>query len=190
MTFSPVEPIALLTFGRDAVKTLGILGGIGPESTIDYYRLIVDGYRQRSGGRAPSVLINSIDVGVVLELASADATRAQLVDYLASGLRRLAEGGASFALMAANTPHIVFDELVRASPVPLLSIVEGVRHAAPDAADEAFVHERYTRELVPGHFREETRREFAAMREARGIAVPLLDSARLHADEAVSRMLA
>jgi aspartate racemase len=103
---------------------------------------------------------------------------------------------------------------VRASPVPLLSIVEGVRHAAPDAADEAFVHERYTRELVPGHFREETRREFAAliermarerrldavilagtelpllMREARGIAVPLLDSARLHADEAVSRMLA
>jgi aspartate/glutamate racemase len=47
------------TFGDMAI--LGIIGGIAPPSTIQYYRAVIEKYRERSGGRAPRVLINSLD---------------------------------------------------------------------------------------------------------------------------------
>jgi len=51
------------------MKTLGIIGGIGPESTIVYYRSIVASYReQKQDGRYPSILINSIDLTKMLDL--------------------------------------------------------------------------------------------------------------------------
>ena len=48
----------------------------------------------------------------------------ELVTFLAEALARLAAAGADIALLASNTPHLVFDELRRRSPVPLISIVE------------------------------------------------------------------
>ena len=104
-------------------RTAGIIGGIGPESTIDYYRLIIAGYRERSPGAYPSLLIDSIDLDLMLELLD-QRRMEEFAARLAASLRRLAAGGADFALMAANTPHLVFDELAAASPIPLLSIVE------------------------------------------------------------------
>jgi len=106
------------------VKTLGIVGGLGPESTIEYYRLLVRGYRERVLDRSsPRLLINSIDVNKVLALAAAP-NREPLVEYLIASLLPLARAGADFALLAANTPHIVFPELSKKSPLPLVSIVE------------------------------------------------------------------
>jgi aspartate racemase len=105
-------------------KTLGILGGMGPESTIEYYRLLVSGYRERAPDHSyPSLLINSIDVNKVLTLAAA-AKRELLVEYLTAGLLQLARAGADYGLLAANTPHIVFPEVSRKSPLPLISIVQ------------------------------------------------------------------
>lgn len=105
------------------MKTAGIVGGIGPESTVDYYRSIIAAYRERKpDGSAPAIVIDSIDVQKMLQLAASDLPG--LVEYLAAELRRLAGAGADFALLAANTPHIVFEELERRSPVPLVSIVE------------------------------------------------------------------
>jgi aspartate racemase len=44
------------------MKTLGIVGGIAPASTIEYYKYLIDAYRQKSpGGEYPSIVINSID---------------------------------------------------------------------------------------------------------------------------------
>ena len=45
-------------------------------------------------------------------------------------VERLARAGADVGLLASNTPHIVFDEVSRASPIPLLSIVEAAAEAA------------------------------------------------------------
>jgi aspartate racemase len=56
--------------------------------------------------------------------------RPGLIEYLSASLHRLAAAGADFAAMAANTPHVVFDDLVARSPIPLVSIVEA-------CADEA-----------------------------------------------------
>jgi aspartate racemase len=106
------------------MKTVGILGGIGPESTVEYYRGIIARYRQRRpDGSYPSILINSISVTKLLDWMGAGQL-SNVVDYLADELQKLVRAGADFGIIAANTPHIVFDDLKRRSPIPLISIVE------------------------------------------------------------------
>ncbi len=106
------------------MNTLGIVGGIGPESTIEYYRFILDGCRQRvTDGRAPHIIIDSIDVNRAIAMLDAD-DRAGVAAYLGESVERLGRAGADVALMAANTAHIVFDEVQRQSPIPLISIVQ------------------------------------------------------------------
>ncbi|HET6763240.1 MAG TPA: amino acid racemase [Longimicrobiaceae bacterium] len=101
---------------------VGIVGGLGPESTIDYYRRILEAWAAVEPSSAPAVVIDSLDVQLALRLVATD--RAALTDYLLESLRRLHGAGVDFAVMTANTPHIVFDELALRSPVPLVSIVE------------------------------------------------------------------
>jgi aspartate racemase len=106
------------------MKSIGMIGGLGPESTIEYYRLIIASYVKRNpDGTYPSVVINSIDLKKLLDLVAANEL-AKLTEYLVSEIKRLAGAGAECGLIAANTPHIVFDEVCRQSPIPLLSIVE------------------------------------------------------------------
>jgi len=112
------------------MKTVGIIGGIGPESTVDYYRLIIAAYReQRQDGSYPAIIINSIDLNKIRDLVTANAL-ADLTEYLVVEVQRLARAGADFGLLAANTPHIVFDDVRQQSPIPLLSIVEATCEAA------------------------------------------------------------
>jgi aspartate racemase len=125
------------------MKTVGIIGGIGPESTIEYYRLIVAGYRDQQGdpgvsaNRAqdpgatsyPSIIINSVDLSRLLAWIRANELDA-FTNYLVAEIERLARAGASFGALASNTPHLVFDELRRRSPIPLISIVESTCDAA------------------------------------------------------------
>jgi aspartate racemase len=106
------------------MKTLGIIGGLGPESTIDYYRSIISLYRKKTGGTGyPPLVIVSLDVDKGLRLLGANQLD-EMAEYLAGGARQLAAAGAEFALLSANSGHIVFEQLRRASPIPLISIVE------------------------------------------------------------------
>ena len=106
------------------MKTAGIVGGIGPESTIVYYRSIVASYREQNpDGTYPPVLINSIDLTKMLGLIGANQL-VEVTEYLAGEVQKLARAGADFGLLAANTPHVVFDEIQQQSPIPLISIVE------------------------------------------------------------------
>jgi aspartate racemase len=111
------------------MKVLGVLGGIGPESTIAYYRaLIAEGRAATPDGKQPPILINSIDVQRVLGLVEQNA-HAELVDYVVRELERLERGNADLAIIAANTPHVVFHDIQARSPIPLVSIVEAARDA-------------------------------------------------------------
>src|SRR5437660_1424864 len=95
------------------MKTVGIIGGIGPESTIDYYRSMIAVYRQEStDGSNPSIIINSVNMQKMLAMFEASKF-AEVAEYLVPELQRLAGAGADFGLLAANTPHIVFDEIQR-----------------------------------------------------------------------------
>lgn len=101
---------------------VGLVGGLGPESTIDYYRRILAAWEREDPSSAPAVVIDSLDVKLGLRLVETD--RPALTEYLLASLHRLAGAGADFAAMTANTPHVVFDELAPRSPLPLVSIVE------------------------------------------------------------------
>jgi aspartate racemase len=106
------------------MKTLGVIGGIAPASTIEYYRLIVSTYQARHpDGSTPPVIINSIDLQTMLRLIAADALD-EVVGYLTGEVEKLGRAGAEIGLFASNTPHVVFDALQRVSPIPLISIVE------------------------------------------------------------------
>jgi aspartate racemase len=106
------------------MKTVGIVGGLGPESTVEYYRLLIASYQKRAGAKElPSILINSVDV--YRGLAFLDANQPDLLaDYLAEAIRRLADAGADFAIISANTPHLVFEQVQAQSSIPIISIVE------------------------------------------------------------------
>jgi aspartate racemase len=111
------------------VKTAGIVGGMGPESTIDYYRRIIQEYGEQRGGSGPSLLITSVDTKALLAIAAAD-DRVALANLLSGAVDVLAAGGADFAVLSANTPHIVFEEVQARSKIPMISIVEVTAEAA------------------------------------------------------------
>ena len=101
---------------------LGLVGGLGPESTIDYYCRILDGWKAADPASSPSIVIDSLDVKRALDLVARD--REALTAYLLASVERLAGAGADFVAISANTPHLVFDALAERAQVPLLSIVE------------------------------------------------------------------
>ena len=100
---------------------VGIVGGLGPESTIDYYRRILEAWAREDSSTSPAIVIDSLDVQKALRLVASD--RPALIEYLAASVQRLGGAGADFAAMTANTPHIVFDEIAARSAIPLISIV-------------------------------------------------------------------
>lgn len=112
------------------MKKVGMIGGIGPESTIDYYRQLIAAYRaQHPDGSYPPIIINSVNLKVLVDLFEANDL-GKVAEFLVAEIRRLAAAGAELGLLSANTPHIVFDEVRRQSPIPLVSIVEATCEAA------------------------------------------------------------
>jgi aspartate racemase len=112
------------------MKTIGIVGGIGPESTIEYYRRLIALYRQRTGdSNYPHIILNSINLTQMLGMISANQLT-ELAQFLLTHIESLARAGVDFALIAANAPHLVFPDIENQSPIPLISIVQA-------AADQA-----------------------------------------------------
>lgn len=111
------------------MKRIGIIGGLGPESTVDYYKRIIEGLRSEGSLAAPEILIYSLDMEEVLGLVSRQEWPS-LVHLLTAKLKALQRAGADFAVIASNTPHIVFDELQARSPLPLISIVTATLNKA------------------------------------------------------------
>src|SRR5437870_11392179 len=112
------------------MKILGIIGGVGPESTVEYYRNIIALYRERQrDGSYPEFIINSVDLKKGLDFMDANDLTG-MADYLLQGVGKLARAGADFGLISGNTPHIVVEEVASKSPIPLISIVEATCAAA------------------------------------------------------------
>lgn len=114
----------------DIMKKLGLVGGMGPESTIPYYHDIVFGVQDRVGKQFfPNLTIESVNVFEILGLCE-ERKYEELTDYLLRAVNNLARSGADFAALSANTSHIVFDRLQELSPIPLISIIESTCNEA------------------------------------------------------------
>ncbi len=230
------------------MKTLGIIGGLGPESTVDYYQRIIALYRERTGdGSYPEFIIKSVNLRKGLDFMAANDL-AGMADYLLEGIGKLARAGADFGLISANTPHVVFDEVASKSPIPLIGIVEatcatakarnlkrlalfgtrytmqgtfyskifsreGIELLVPEPNDQAYLHDKYMNELVPGKFLPETRAGVLAivdrmkaksdidgvilagtelpliLRDPEHNGIPFLNTTKIHVEAAVAEML-
>ena len=230
------------------MKPIGIVDGIGPESTIDYYRAMIAAYRERQpDGSYPAIVIDSVDANAMLG-ALMKGELEKVADMLVAELQRLERAGVGIALLAANSPHIVFDDIQRRSPLPLVSIVEATRDEAlrlglkrlglfgtrytmqgqfyqqvfepsglsikvPDAAEQAYIHDKYMTELVAGVLVPETRERLFAivarmkardgidavilggtelpliLRDTAASGLPLLDTTVIHARAIVARAM-
>jgi aspartate racemase len=106
------------------MKTLGIIGGLGPETTIYYYKNVIAMYRELQRDCSyPLCVINSVDLKSVLDFMYADKLD-EIEVFLLAEIEKLLRAGADFGVIAANTPHIVFDQIRAKSSLPLISIVE------------------------------------------------------------------
>jgi len=105
-------------------KTIGMIGGIAPASTIDYYQRIISRFQERTGQREyPSILINSINLNYMMNLVTQDQLE-ELVDYLSEEIYVLEKAGAKVIFMASNTPHIVYEPLAQRVKTKMVSIVD------------------------------------------------------------------
>lgn len=166
------------------MKIIGIIGGLGPETTVVYYRQLIAAGHTR-------IVINSVDSGVLVPLAISQDWPA-VAAFLVPEVERLAAAGVEIGLIAANTPHGCFDEIQARSPIPLVSIVEataahvaergfrrvalfgtrmtmegqffpevfsrrGIELVLPTAGEQTYIHDKYMGELFKGDIRPQTR---------------------------------
>ena len=108
------------------MRKIGIIGGMSPESTLLYYKYIVEEYRRRFKNHSyPEIIIYSVNFQRFIDWIEDDDLES-IKDELLKILYRLRAAGADFALIATNTMHIVYNELSKLSPIPLLSIIDAV----------------------------------------------------------------
>lgn len=106
------------------MNKIGVIAGLGPESTVDYYKEIISPFNSDLKELAyPEILIYSANINELMRFVDA-ADWDGLTEWLLQKINAVHRAGASFAVIASNTPHIVFEQLKERSPIPLLSIVD------------------------------------------------------------------
>lgn len=106
------------------MKTIGIIGGLGPEATVDYYQKIINAYKNESGDlNYPEIILYSVNMSEFIGFMRAKKYDLATI-YLLGKIESLKRAGAEFAVLSANTPHQLFDRLKERATIPLISIVE------------------------------------------------------------------
>ncbi|MEI6690606.1 MAG: amino acid racemase [bacterium] len=108
------------------MKTAGIIGGLGPETTAQFYQEIIFDSFQKNKLERPPLLIWSIPLKYQIEedLITKAEGEERYIPYLQDAARRLESGGADFIVIPCNSVHIFINEVRSSVKIPVLSIVE------------------------------------------------------------------
>jgi aspartate racemase len=120
------------------MKTIGLVGGMTPESTKVYYEGLIQHARRPGGNplRNPEIIIYSLDLAELVR-KQREGERREVVDHLVAYLERLQLAGAEVGAFTANTPHVYLEEIRRETSLPLVSIVTAARDAAAGRGTES-----------------------------------------------------
>lgn len=111
------------------MKTIGLLGGMSWESSIEYYRIINQAVKKRLGGlHSAQCLMYSVDFAEI-EVLQHVGEWETLTDVMINAVRRLEKGGADCLLICTNTMHRMADEIESATSIPLLHIADATADA-------------------------------------------------------------
>lgn len=130
------------------MKSIGILGGMAPASTLKYYQILFRLAENKGWGKKyPEIIIFSINFQEFYELISKDKEK-EIISLLSDKVEKLQKAGADFALLASNTPHRFIKELEASSSIPLLNIAEATAERAETRGFEkvALLGTKYTME--------------------------------------------
>ena len=115
------------------MKKIGIIGGLGPEATVDYYNGIINSFKKKSSDlNYPEILIYSVNMSEFLGLMNSKEYE-KVVTLLVQKIDSLKKAGADFVAMTANTPHLLFNEIEKRSELPMISIVEATCRYAKES---------------------------------------------------------
>nr|MDJ0893373.1 aspartate/glutamate racemase family protein [Gammaproteobacteria bacterium] len=115
------------------MKTIGLLGGMSWESTLDYYRTINEGMNRALGGlHSAKIVLHSVDFAPIETLQHAGAWDAA-AQILADAARGIESAGADFLLICTNTMHRVAAQVEEAIRIPLVHIADATAEAVKSA---------------------------------------------------------
>ena len=111
-------------------RILGLVGGTGPESTVDYYRTFIEVWQRRSPVDSyPRVIINSVEARRLFAALEVEAYD-RIADQVVEALGQLASAGVGRAMLASNATHLAFEQIAPRSPLPLIHIADVTAAAA------------------------------------------------------------
>ncbi len=105
------------------MQKIGLIGGLGPESTVDYYNRIINAFKNGTSLDYPEIVIYSVRMTELLDMMNRKEFD-KLAVWMNERIASLKAAGCRFAAITANTPHVAFEKINESSPLPLISIVE------------------------------------------------------------------
>ncbi len=108
------------------MKTVGIIGGLGPETTSKFYLELVFLCQELNKVSRPPILIYSIPLPYDIEEDAITKSKGEerCIPFLKDAAKKLEEAGADFLVMPCNSLHVFINDIRRAVKIPVLSIVE------------------------------------------------------------------
>jgi aspartate racemase len=108
------------------MKTVGIIGGLGPETTAEFYLEIIFGCYKQNKQKRPAIIIWNVPLEYKIEedLIEKATGEERYLPYLKDAAKRLEKAGANFLVMPCNSLHIFIEEIRATVKIPVLSILE------------------------------------------------------------------
>ncbi len=108
------------------MKSVGVIGGLGPETTAEFYLEVIFQCQKQNNTQRPLIVISSVPLLFEIErdLISSNTGKERYVPFLVEEAKRLEKSGVDFLVMPCNSLHVFIDEIRQSVSIPVLSIVE------------------------------------------------------------------
>jgi aspartate racemase len=108
------------------MKSVGIIGGLGPETTAEFYLEVIFKCQKLNNTQRPLIVISSVPLLFEIErdLIASNTGKERYIPFLVSEAQRLEKTGVDFLVMPCNSLHVFIDDIRNSVKIPVLSIVE------------------------------------------------------------------
>ncbi len=108
------------------MKTVGIIGGLGPETTSEFYLDLIFSCQEKNKDHRPGIIISSVPMPYQIEKDAIAENKGieRISPFLVKEAKRLEKSGADFIVMPCNSLHVFIDNIRKSVNIPVLSIVE------------------------------------------------------------------